>query len=261
MTMDGICTYGFVPMRAKPSEAAEMVSQILFGEGYHILEVEGRWARVLTMFDNYEGWVDAKLLEPQEPEEIAEWADDRRRRLLPMRFASVTPQGAPVPMLLSAGSEIFGIDADTAVATMCGRRYDISGIPSSPPESNPARAAVALLGTPYLWGGRTAFGIDCSGLVQVAFKMCRKALPRDTSEQVLLGRGVSTADVRTGDLAFFQKPSGRVCHVGICMGGGQIVHASGSVRIDTLDEKGIYNAERQEYTHKLLCIRRLRWRL
>lgn len=257
MTMDGVCTYGFVPMRAKPSEASEMVSQILFGEGYHILEACGQWARVRTVFDNYEGWVDAKLLQPQEPEVVEAWAGDAGRRPLAGRFAQVKPDGAPAPMLLSAGSEIFGVADDARTAVMCGRRYDVEGLHAAPPVANPARAALSMIGTPYLWGGRTFFGIDCSGLVQIAFKMCRTPLPRDASEQVLAGCEIPLADAAEGDVAFFQKPSGAVCHVGICMGGGTIVHASGAVRIDLLDEKGIYNLERQQYTHKLLCIKRI----
>lgn len=244
-------------MRAEPSEASEMVSQILFGEGYHILDVRGRWARVLTMFDNYGGWVDAKLLQPQEPGVVEAWACDPGRRPLAERFALVAPDGAPVPMLLSAGSEVFGVADDAGSAVMCGRRYDLGGICSAPSVGNPARSAVSMLGTPYLWGGRTFFGIDCSGLVQIAFKMCGRTLPRDASEQVLEGREVSLADAAEGDVAFFQKPSGAVCHVGICMGGGRIVHASGSVRIDLLDERGIYCSESQTHTHKLLCIKRM----
>ena len=126
-----------------------------------------------------------------------------------------------------------------------------------PFESAADLAEGLFLGTPYLWGGRWTGGIDCSGLTQVCFKAKGIWLPRDASQQATCGVEVCLCDVQRDDLAFFQNAEGRVIHVGICMGDGRIIHASGEVRIDTLDSKGIFNERTQSYSHILHSIRRV----
>lgn len=263
-----ICTYALIPVRATPAESAEMVTQILFGEKYSVLDRQGKWARVRTEADNYDGWIDAKLVADVSEEEIERQAADAAYvTRQPFSRIESMDGGNALPALAPMGSVVYNgmrmatlLGGEDMLCTLNGRKFILhetgerqDGMPLSP-----VGCAKRLLGAPYLWGGRTAFGIDCSGLVQLAYKCCGIQLPRDASQMVESGSAVPFGAHRENDVAFFANDNGRICHVGLCMEGGQIIHASGSVRIDTLDGQGILNMDRGGvHTHKLASIKRL----
>lgn len=113
------------------------------------------------------------------------------------------------------------------------------------------------LNAPYQWGGKSPFGIDCSGFTQMVYRLAGYQLKRDASQQVMQGKTVALSDAQVGDLAFFTNEAGRITHVGLMLDNNRIMHASGKVRIDTLDEQGIIHHETKQYTHQLNIMKRI----
>ncbi len=260
-----ICTYPVIPVRSEPSECAEMVTQILFGEAYEVLKIEGRWAEVSICDYVYTGWIDYKLIGNLSEAEVTRWLS-AEPVVVPPPFLRVRRDDDPALILLTPGSVIRGavfgqglMPTIDSTFMLGGHAYgfDAYTFSSCGEITDPVECATMLWGAPYLWGGRSVLGIDCSGLVQTAYKICGTQLPRDASQMIELGTMVENVPPQRNDLAFFVNDSGRICHVGLCMGDGRIIHSSGSVRIDRLDSNGIFNAERDMYTHKLLCVKRL----
>ena len=246
-----ICPLSIVPVRMEANHRAEQVTQWLFGETADVLERTGKWARLRFHHDSYEGWVDAKQMAPMAAAETKPVRSiEQFTHVSTASGALVVPFGA-VLQGYSAGA--FQIGAE---------RLTFPGRTTAQPNGTPVMRMLAVkdqwLNTPYLWGGRSPFGVDCSGLTQMMFLVGGLKLPRDAWQQAELGSQVDFIDLATtGDLAFFDNEEGRIIHVGIVLEGRKILHASGRVRVDALDHEGIYNASEKKYTHKLRVIKRV----
>ncbi len=232
--VNGQCLLSFIPMRAEASDRSEQVSQLIFGETYEVLEENEKWYYIETSFDQYRGWIDKKQFSPQVYEVSLHQVYTKTSSLEPFENKYILmPLGAFVPNELS--SKLLNLNE----ALSLFKQY---------------------IGVPYVWGGKTNFGYDCSGFTQSFFKTIGIALKRDAYQQATQGEDVMLlSESQTGDLAFFDNAEGRIMHVGIVIennGAFEILHASGELRIDTLDHQGI-NKKSEGYSHNLRLIRRI----
>lgn len=252
--MFGICNLSIIPLRIEPSDKSEIVSQVLFGEHFQILEVSKQWSKIKLQFDDYEGWVDSKQYQiisessyNQLCEEVIVLNSDLIEYVTgPNNFLMPIPLGSSLSFLNFNEININNYDFEG---------MKISGIKA---KANIVNTSFMYLNSPYLWGGKTPFGIDCSGFTQMVYKLNGYKLLRDASQQALQGEALSfIEESEPGDLAFFDNEEGKIIHVGIIMKDNYIIHSSGKVRIDRLDHLGIYNAEINKHTHKLRVIKKV----
>ncbi|MDN5285481.1 MAG: hydrolase Nlp/P60 [Mucilaginibacter sp.] len=248
----GICNLAVIPLRAEPNDRSEQVSQVLFGEIFEVTEWTERWVKIITESDSYTGWIGR--LQFAMLGHIA--YKNLKQTPPPLTYRPITQAWKIADnsvIYLPAGSSLAFLEGTTC--RIDNERYEIIGEIGE--REDMATTAKSFLNSPYLWGGRTHFGIDCSGFTQVVFKLNNIQLKRDASQQVEQGTLVKNInDVRLGDLAFFNNDAGKVTHVGIMLNNVDIIHASGKVKIDTLDTAGIYSKEQKRNTHKLHSIRR-----
>ena len=224
----GICNLSIVPLRGEPADSSELVSQVLYGDFFKIIEQRKNWSKIRLAFDSYEGWVDNKQyleineenyksLKKEKPElslDLVEFIQDINQQLHPILL----------------GSSLNGL-------TLLNHKFDGTIISIKNKKENLIQTAFLYLNTPYLWGGKTPFGIDCSGFTQMVYKLNGYKLLRDASQQATQGEALT--------------------HVGIIMKDNYIIHAHGKVRIDRLDHSGIYNVDKKIHTHKLRVIKKI----
>ena len=230
----GICTVSVAAIRAEQSHQAEMTSQLLYGETVDILKSEGNFLKVKMHFDGYEGWINS-----QQVGKISdEYFETRKTQLVKNTFQTYnTSQGV---ILLSLGSEV---NSDRQNSEF----LDVKTV---------SETAKQFLNVPYLWSGRSFFGIDCSGFVQLVCKVHGISLPREAQQQSEIGEVLSfVEESKPGDLAFFENEEGKISHVGMMLNYQEIIHAYGKVRTDSLDSTGIFNKDLNKHTHKLRFLR------
>jgi hypothetical protein len=252
--MFAICNLAIIPLRAEPSDRSEIVSQVLFGEHFEILETQNQWAKIKLQFDNYEGWVDSKQYQIISEKSFNSLSKDAIILNSDLVEYVSNPSNVLLPIPLGASlSFLNNTEINQDHFEFEGMR--ISGIKS---KSDLIATAYLYLNAPYLWGGKTPFGIDCSGFTQMVYKLNGYKLLRDASQQSSQGEALSfIEESEPGDLAFFDNEEGKIIHVGIMMENNYIIHASGKVRIDRLDHLGIYNAEQNRHTHRLRVIKKI----
>jgi len=245
----GICNLSIVPIRFEPSDKSELVSQLLYGDHFKILSQQKLWCKIRVAFDGYEGWIDKKqffeiskaqfkLIDSEPPKysiDLIEYVQGENKELI----------------LIPVGSSLNGL-------SVLKHTFDGNNIIGLKNKVNIVKTAFLYLNAPYLWGGKTPFGIDCSGFTQIVYRLNGYKLFRDASQQATQGDALSfIEESEPGDLAFFDNDEGQIVHVGIILEDNHIIHAHGHVRIDRLDHTGIYNTERKKHTHKLRVIKKI----
>ena len=264
--MKGISLYSVIPVRAEAREGAEQNTQILFGETFEIQEQQPKWHRVRLDADGQEGWVDAKMVTPMSDAEYKRHHTALQTAAMvvfPITYAVSENNGQTIP--LTAGTRLTNYKDGRFEVLGVGFRIEPGMVAQKPIEMNEQNLLQAVrffLNVPYLWGGKNAMGMDCSGFMQVVMSLFGKSLPRNASEQAAKGRKISDLkNVQAGDLVFFDHEDGKISHVGIAIDGERVIHCSGRVKVEKLDRKDsgevyILSAEGQ-HTHHLVAIRRV----
>ncbi len=256
----GISALSIIPVRKEPSEKSEMVTQILYGERFEIIEEMVGWCHVLLAFDNYEGWIDQKMVTPLSHRAYTKI--ETSHAAITTDVFSIIPINEEQNQMIVAGSTLPVWRPYKKEFKLNGQVFSMPGSvvygKIKDPRDVAIEQALKYFNAPYLWGGRSPFGIDCSGFTQIIYKQAGVTIPRDASKQVFSGKPLSFVDeAKPGDLAFFDNDEGEIVHVGIIWKRNKIIHASGKVKIDNVDQFGIFDVDLQRYTHKMRVMKKI----
>lgn len=248
-----ICENVFVPLRSGPSHKTEMLSQVLFGEKYSVVDKSGTWMKIETLFDTYSGWIDTGHLQHS-------LVEDRSSGHV-LNRSLLCYKNDKTKMVLEAGCEIHNPDFSDKSFQIGNNQYSTDKEFSNnyvSTNDSIIESAMKFINSPYIWGGRIPSGIDCSGFTQLVYKIHGIKIPRNSWQQAEAGQIIDFIDqTEPGDLVFFDNERGRISHVGMILSRGLVIHASGRVRIDSIDHQGIYKSEIGGYSHKLRTIKRI----
>ncbi|WP_298778855.1 C40 family peptidase [uncultured Polaribacter sp.] len=252
----GICNLSIIPVRLEASDTSEMTNQLLFGEHFIVLEKQKKWSKIKLHFDNHEGYIDNK--------QFVEISEENYTKLTNQ---DTIYSGEIIDFITSTSNELITIPLGSNLPFFENQKLNINSkyynyegkfLSGTKPKSDVIQIAYTFLNSPYLWGGKTPFGIDCSGFTQLVYKLCGYKLLRNANQQATQGEVLSfIEESEAGDLAFFDDDEGNINHVGIILNDYNIIHAHGKVRIDTLDHSGIFNTDLQKHTHKLRVIKKI----
>jgi len=252
----GNCNLSIIPLRIEPDDKSEMISQLLFGDSFEILSISKQWSKIRLAYDDTVGWVSNKQYLEISKEyfeklnansdtlsnELIDFIEDKDHNLLSIVLGSALP--FYTNLKLENNNIAYHFEGNVIKGQLSKEAL--------------VKTAFLYLNTPFLWGGKTPFGIDCSGFTQMVYKINGHKLFRNASQQASQGEVLSFIEESTpGDLAFFDDKEGNIVHCGIILANNYIIHASGKVRIDRLDQSGIYNAELRKHTHKLRVIKKI----
>lgn len=245
----GICNLSIVPLRLEPSDTSTLISQLLYGDFFKVIEKRKSWSKIRLDFDNYEGWIDNKQYKEILEIEYNDFHDSEAIYSTDL-----------VEFIQCNNEELYPISLGTSLngLSLLNHSFDGHSTNGVKAKDNIINIAFLYLNAPYLSGGKTPFGIDSSGFTQMVYKLNGYKLLRETTQQATQGEVLSfIEESEPGDLAFFDNNEGDIIHVGIILKDNYIIHAFGKVRIDRLDHSGIYNTEIKQHTHKLRVIKKI----
>lgn len=243
----GICPLSVVPVRAEANDTSEMVTQLLYGDHFEITEIRLKWIKIRIAFDSYDGWIDEK-----QAFKIDELTFQNLQK-------TSTYSTDLIGLMTTSSSQLMPVCIGSAVhnSELLNHHFDGS-TNANYNKTQLVDTAMLYLNSPYLWGGKSPFGIDCSGFTQMVYKISLIHLYRDAYQQAKQGQALSfIEESEPGDLAFFDNEEGHIIHVGIIMKNNYIIHAHGKVRVDRIDHSGIFNEDINRYSHNLRVIKKI----